>query len=839
MITRLDGASARKISAGQVITDLTSVVKELLENALDAHARTVRIRLVSYGLDEITVEDDGTGIPVGPVVDLETGKLHDNASTPLLSSRASTKHCDAKGESDGVALSSFSSPASSSSSLLRRSNSGCGSNNALAAQPDDDDEAKSRDPSLGFRGEALHSLAHVSDLTMDTRSGETGPYTLRITYDRAAHTSRLAVLKLRDECGTTVTARRLFEHLPVRHREYKKNCRRQLGKATSTVKQYAVSHPHIRLLMTHQESPTSAVTTLVSLTGSGDPSRSVTEAYGGLCVSHMQRVNWSFSFGEFSGFASKVDGGGRLSNDHQVFALDGRLVDLPRLGKAINDAFAQCLPNASQRLQVGFFLHIKASASLQYDVNLTPDKRKVLLAQEDRLADEVYHCALQDFSLASQSIEVSRDRRMAQTKAADARSTELTKLTRTPVSATAFTQFTFKRPKTEEVSSADSGGGGGSGEQLSAASATMDLPKLGSFLYGDGSGDGDEDEVDANSSAVELLPASSSSLFPSSRRSSSRSCSDGSREGEDEEGEHACNARTDVATAALEAVEVTRLSDEGGRPRGSGARHHCTSPNFAELASVTLFSKRGLGTSAEPASSSSSSSLPVGGLTQKRGRALKPSTRTLGAQTDSDLTQYFSKNSFKEMRVIGQFNHGFILAALQNGDIFVVDQHASDEKANYERLMRDYEATPQPLVMAVPVAMDAHEVNLAMEHREALRHHGFNVQRGSDDTKLLVCSLPVLPYDVVSAADVVELVQQLVQYGTITRPLRAVWHSMATKACRSSIMIGTALTMKKMKQIVERLAELDQPWNCPHGRPTLRLLGNIADLRREGGDDAL
>ena len=109
MITRLDGASARKISAGQVITDLTSVVKELLENALDAHARTVRIRLVSYGLDEITVEDDGTGIPVGPVVDLETGKLHDNASTPLLSSRASTKHCDAKGESDGVALSSFSS----------------------------------------------------------------------------------------------------------------------------------------------------------------------------------------------------------------------------------------------------------------------------------------------------------------------------------------------------------------------------------------------------------------------------------------------------------------------------------------------------------------------------------------------------------------------------------------------------------------------------------------------------------------------------------------------------------------------------------------------------------
>ncbi|KPA86083.1 mismatch repair protein PMS1 putativemismatch repair protein [Leptomonas pyrrhocoris] len=822
MITRLDDASARKISAGQVITDLTSVVKELLENALDAHAQVIKIRLVNHGLDEITVEDDGTGIPMGPIIDVESGVLREGAGTPLLSSRASTKHFAARGESDGVALSS----APSSSSLLPLRSSG-----ALKPEPDEGVGESARDPSLGFRGEALHSLANVSDLTVDTRTRETAPYTICITYDPTTHTSHVAVSRLRDEGGTTVTARRLFANLPVRHREYTKNCRRQLSKATSTVRQYAVSHPHIRLLMTHQESLTSAVTTLVSLTGSGDASRSVTEAYGGLCVSHMQRVNWGFSFGEMCGFVSKVDGGGRLSSDHQVFALDGRLVDLPRLSKAINDAFAQCLPNASQRLQVGFFLQVQTNASLQYDVNLTPDKRKVLLSQEDRLADEVYRCALQEFSLASQSIELNRDRRMEQTKAADLRATELTRLTRTPVSATSFTQFTFKRPRAEESSTAHADGtSSGDGVPCGAtASATMCLPKLGHFLYGDAAGMADS-ELDAESPTPDLLAASSSSS------------SSGMASGEDERDVLHCSnddstllnaegpASTPVADMAMEAVEVTRLSDEGIRQRSGGACHHCSFPDLAELAKVDLLTER-----KEERDTEAPGTPCTSGLALRTGRVPRSARHTLGAQTDSDLTQYFSKNSFKEMQVVGQFNHGFIIAVLKNGDVFVVDQHASDEKANYERLMRNYVATPQPLVIPVPVAMDAHEVNLAVEHADMLQHHGFKVRLGSDDTKLLVCSLPVLPYDVVSAADVVELVQQLVLYGTITHPLRAVWHSMATKACRSSIMIGTALTMKTMRQVVRRLGELEQPWNCPHGRPTLRLLGNLADLHKEGG----
>ena len=67
----------------------------------------------------------------------------------------------------------------------------------------------------------------------------------------------------------------------------------------------------------------------------------------------------------------------------------------------------------------------------------------------------------------------------------------------------------------------------------------------------------------------------------------------------------------------------------------------------------------------------------------------------------------------------------------------------------------------------------------------------------------------------------------------------------ASRACRSAVMIGTALEPSKMKQIVSQLARLDQPWNCPHGRPTLRHLVSLNDLAQQpasrafGGGGAL
>jgi DNA mismatch repair ATPase MutL len=184
----------------------------------------------------------------------------------------------------------------------------------------------------------------------------------------------------------------------------------------------------------------------------------------------------------------------------------------------------------------------------------------------------------------------------------------------------------------------------------------------------------------------------------------------------------------------------------------------------------------------------------------------------------------------------------------------------------------------QPLVRPARVYVGEAEVAAALEHSDALRRHGFNVSApgaprpnararaaasaptaaGADDDVVVVdtpstaqqqhppeqqqqqsegetgtidvWSVPLLPYDRVGPQDVQTLTAQLALYnGTIVAPLRQVWHSMATLACRHSIMIGSALDQRQMEKVLRGLGELDHPWCCPHGRPTVR---HVATLER-------
>lgn len=836
MITRLDGASARRISAGQVITDLSSAVKELLENALDAGAHCVSVRLRRFGLDQIVIEDDGEGIPMPGVVDTGNGALLPSASTPLLRSRATTKRRREDEGEEGEGAGKWSEKDTANG---RNSSSG------------------REDPSLGFRGEALHSLAQMGNVVVETMHAVQAPYTVRLSYSSAAHEVQLSVHRSRQSLGTTVTVEDLFKQLPVRYKEFVKNQRKQLLSATNLLKQYAVSHPQLRLVFSHQENPQSALVTLVSLTGSNDLQRSVTEAYGGLCLSHMTRVEWHCSFGAVEGFVSKVNGGGRMAADRQVFSLDGRIVDLPRIAASINDAFGQCLPNANQRQSVAFFLRMTTSGSVGYDVNLAPNKRKVLIGHEEKLAEEIHAVALKEFHSASEGIDMERQaQRPLGSGGTGGGGKDASKEVRLPVSATAFTQYTFRGggnsagpsssflstfAQDAKTSSNCASGGDGGGVGGSGPPPLIDLGKLGAALYNaeddslvdkgetesasvtplsslSTSGDSEDELVEEGNREEELekdqrqstasghqgTPISTPSQRPQdgetafANRSPEQQLVDGGEEvelKEDEEGE----------------LPVVRLSDQGNQKREGGARITVLFPSWERLAALGCDD----------------------GCACRCGNAAAATAETCQAQefsnlfeqTGSELTAYFHKRSFKDMVVLGQFNHGFIIASL-GSHLFVIDQHASDEKYNYERLMRAYTARPQPLVQPISVPMDAEEVELALAHTPDLLKHGFTVKQSGDPTKLLVSSVPVLPYDVVSATDVLELVQQLVRYGTITRQLRAVWHSLATKACRSSIMIGTALSDSSMRTVVRRLSELDQPWTCPHGRPTLRHLGD-------------
>ena len=208
---------------------------------------------------------------------------------------------------------------------------------------------------------------------------------------------------------------------------------------------------------------------------------------------------------------------------------------------------------------------------------------------------------------------------------------------------------------------------------------------------------------------------------------------------------------------------------------------------------------------------------------------------------EEKLSLTISKTDFSKMKVIGQFNLGFILASRSSAphsddghqtadDLFIIDQHASDEKYNFERLQATTIVQSQRLVYPKTLDLTAMEEEIVIENLSALETNGFvvTVDQSGDSPIGQRCQLVSLPLSRETAFSLIDLEELLALLseaspGTIPRPSK-VRKMFAMRACRSSIMIGRTLTHKQMGNVVKHLGELDKPWNCPHGRPTMRHL---------------
>lgn len=200
------------------------------------------------------------------------------------------------------------------------------------------------------------------------------------------------------------------------------------------------------------------------------------------------------------------------------------------------------------------------------------------------------------------------------------------------------------------------------------------------------------------------------------------------------------------------------------------------------------------------------------------------------------LSLKVSREDFSHMHIIGQFNLGFILvvrtshAQSTSDELFIIDQHASDEKYNFERLQATTIVQNQRLVHPHPLDLTAVEEEIILENSSALVHNGFLVDMDLSGDSLVGqrCKLRALPMSrevTFDTSDLEELIVLLAESGSsvsaVPRPSR-VRKMFAMRACRSSIMIGKSLSVKHMERLVRQMGEIDKPWNCPHGRPTMR-----------------
>lgn len=173
VIKPINRGVVHRICAGQVILDLSSAVKELVENSLDAGATSIEIALRDYGKESFQVVDNGCGISPNnfKVLTLKhhTSKLNDFPDLQSLTT-------------------------------------------------------------FGFRGEALSSLCTLGNLTVETRTKNESVAT-HMTYDHSG--LLVAEKKTARQVGTTVTVKNLFCNLPVRSKEFSRNIRKEYGKLVS------------------------------------------------------------------------------------------------------------------------------------------------------------------------------------------------------------------------------------------------------------------------------------------------------------------------------------------------------------------------------------------------------------------------------------------------------------------------------------------------------------------------------------------------------------------------------------------------------------------------------
>ncbi|KAJ7279404.1 MutL C terminal dimerization domain-containing protein [Mycena rebaudengoi] len=223
--------------------------------------------------------------------------------------------------------------------------------------------------------------------------------------------------------------------------------------------------------------------------------------------------------------------------------------------------------------------------------------------------------------------------------------------------------------------------------------------------------------------------------------------------------------------------------------------------------------------------------------------------------TDDDtateaLARTIDKTDFNSMEVVGQFNLGFIVARRQKAasggasdlevmdDLFIIDQHAADEKYNFETLQQTTHIKSQKLFRAQPLELTAGDELLALENIDVLRQNGFEIllqaENNVDDgvsghsRQLLLTAQPVSKGTVFDMKDLEELIHLMHDQpsGQVVRCSKA-RAMFAMRACRKSVMVGMPLTKGQMTSVIRHMGTMDQPWNCPHGRPTMRHLTDI------------
>lgn len=663
-INRLDEHLSNMIAAGEVVERPMGIVKELVENCIDAHASHVEIQILQGGIDTITIIDDGDGMDAGDAT------------------LAFERHATSK---------------------LKEVNDLWNIH------------------TMGFRGEALPSIASVAHVLLRTSNG-TDSTEVEISYGKLISAKPCGTPR-----GTMIEVKNLFQKTPARFKHLK-SPQYEFSLISDVVQKFALSHPNIGFCLSHDGR------TVFKTRGNGNLLEVLMQIYGRDTAKSAIELKGGDHDYQISGYIMQPQFN-RATKYYMLLYINGRMIRNYHLQKAIQDAYSPYMPKERYPIVV---IDLIMDAQL-VDVNVHPSKWEIRLSKEKQL-EKLLFTTIQE--ALREKLEVPNVDIKKETVKEKVEVQEL--------------QFTYERDE-------------GVKKLHESINESFVHPKKQPAL--------DMAELKAKIEEVKAQPKAEIHVPVQPR----------TQEIKQEPVIDKKEVQAVKETIDKVEEESTPYEDYVSQPKETPMEE--TSDKVLPHPDVQV--------------------LPEVEATPQQMQEVVEEPRQ-------------PRNpSLPQLRVIGQFHKCYILAEGEKG-LYIIDQHAAQERYHYEVIRNQIlsgKNDSQPLLLPITIESTLAAVSQVDSLNQLLEQIGIHLEVFGDNS--FVCrELPTWMREVQEENFIRDMIDIWEKDKEISLDkLRK--HAIATMACHSSIRFNRSLTIEEMKQVIDDLGKCEQPFHCPHGRPTL------------------
>ena len=669
----LDSRTIDRIAAGEVVERPASVVKELVENAIDAGSTAITVEAKEGGIEFIRVTDNGCGI--------------EREQLPTAFLRHATSKIEDADDLNHIA-------------------------------------------SLGFRGEALSSIAAVSRVEIITKRKENLTGT-RMVLEGAKEQS---IDEIGAPDGTTFLMRNLFFNTPVR-RKFLKQPATEGSYITDLMEHLALSRPDIsfKFVLGNQ--------TRFHTSGNGDLREVIYRIYGREIAAQLVPIQMEENGIKVEGYLGKpvlV----RSNRNFEIYFINGRFIRSGVIAKAIEEGYKQYLMQHKFPLCV---LHITMDAET-VDVNVHPSKMDV------RFSDGMAFARMLSENIATtlRNREMIPDASLEDEKSIQKKEQEDRK-----ASWKEHTPEVFEKKREESY-------------RVMEAAKYEAVPK-------------DRREFIQKP----IWQEAHAGIQTSIRKPESIS------------------ARTEEPNPVTAATPETKEDDffvEAAplEPRAETSSEPVICPETAEVI--------------EPKEDSPAQAQP---------EDKEPEVKAV-QQMNLFEEKLLSVQNRSRYRIIGQVFDTYWLIQFED-KLFIIDQHAAHEKVKYERLMKQFHeksVISQRLMPPIIVSLTGQEESILHTYEDAFSQLGFEIEAfGGNEYALR--SVPVDLYGCSERELFLAVLDELSQETGNRGSFQVIEEKIASMSCKAAVKGNNRLSLQEAEQLIDELLTLDNPYNCPHGRPTI------------------